>query len=340
MAPRVWDSRKTRAGLVGYAVPTGLGIATRDFYRHLPFDRWLVVRHLRHGVDDSWLDARCTVWDPMLGLKAIDQWMRGLDVVFSIQTSYISSLWLVANHHRVRIVTMPNAEWFDPTERTLHLVDTFIAPTEACATYLESVGCGGRVTYVPHVVDTERFRFAPRRRADQFVHCRGWGGHQQRKGTDLVIAAARRCPDVPFVIRYQGWDATPVPDNVTLVGAVTEPEAQYDLGDVAIQPSRWEGVGLQILEAMSCGLPTLVADAPPMNEYPTSRALCVPAASRPVRLGGKPWLAWEMELDALVDAIRALHGTSIESLSAETRARMESRSWQRLGPVYAGILGF
>jgi glycosyltransferase involved in cell wall biosynthesis len=329
-----------RVGLVGYACATGLGIAARDFYRHLPFDRWLVIDHHRHGVDTSWLDARCTVWRPTDGFESIDTWLSGLDVVFSIERSYISCLWLVAKHHRVRVVVMPNAEWLDPAAHGLHFVDTFIAPTEACGCYLEHLGFANRVTYIPHVIDTERFAFTPRTRAEVFVHCRGWGGVQQRKGTDLVLAAARRCPDVPFVIRYQKWDDdTPIPPNVNLIGASAEPEEQYTLGDVAIQPSRWEGAGLQLLEAMSCGLPTIVADGPPMNEYPSTRALCVEATTRPIDLGHKQWLAWDMNVDALVDTIHAMHRQPLDELSAAARARMEARSWDQLRPAYARVLG-
>ena len=198
---------------------------------------------------------------------------------------------------------------------------------------------GDRTVYIPHAIDTAQFAFTPRTRASTFVHCRGWGGVQQRKGTDLVLAAARRCPKVPFTIRHQHWDDTPVSPNVTLIGASSEPRELYGTGDVAIQPSRWEGVGLQILEAMSCGLPTIVADGPPMNEYPSTRALCVAATARPIDLGHKPWLAWDMSVDALVDTIQAMHGQPLGELSAAARARMEARSWAQLRPRYASILG-
>jgi glycosyltransferase involved in cell wall biosynthesis len=47
---------------------------------------------------------------------------------------------------------------------------------------------------------------------------------------------------------------------VTLAGPSATREALYDAGDIAVQPSRWEGVGLQILEAMACGLPVVTTD--------------------------------------------------------------------------------
>jgi glycosyltransferase involved in cell wall biosynthesis len=41
----------------------------------------------------------------------------------------------------------------------------------------------------------------------------------------------------------------------------------YHLGDVYVYPSRLEGIGLTIAEALSSGLPVIVPDNPPMNEF-------------------------------------------------------------------------
>ena len=43
--------------------------------------------------------------------------------------------------------------------------------------------------------------------------------------------------------------------------------ALYQESDVAILPSKWEGLGLTFLEAIGCGLPIITVDAPPMNEF-------------------------------------------------------------------------
>jgi len=41
----------------------------------------------------------------------------------------------------------------------------------------------------------------------------------------------------------------------------------YHLGDVYVYPSRLEGIGLTIAEALSSGLPVILPDNPPMNEF-------------------------------------------------------------------------
>ena len=41
----------------------------------------------------------------------------------------------------------------------------------------------------------------------------------------------------------------------------------YRQGDVAVQPSKLEGVGFNILEPVACGVPTITTDCEPMNEW-------------------------------------------------------------------------
>jgi len=41
----------------------------------------------------------------------------------------------------------------------------------------------------------------------------------------------------------------------------------YTLGDVYVYPSRLDGIGLTLPEALSCGLPAITTNCPPMNEF-------------------------------------------------------------------------
>jgi 1,2-diacylglycerol 3-alpha-glucosyltransferase len=41
----------------------------------------------------------------------------------------------------------------------------------------------------------------------------------------------------------------------------------YHLGDIYVYPSHLEGIGLTMAEALSCGLPLVTVDYPPMNEF-------------------------------------------------------------------------
>lgn len=327
-----------RVGLVGFAGDTGLGNAARDFYIHLPFARWLVIDHPRFGINRSCLDNRCTIGGVNMPGAAVDAWLDGLDAVFAIQHGYVPQLCQRAKRRGLLTVLLVNAEWFAAAHPDIVDFDRFIAPTAVCAMLLNGAGFGDRTISLPHPIDTDRFAFRQRERAEVFLHV---AGHDDgdRKGTSFVLEAARRCPEVPFIVRAQD-DVGPVPANVRLLGPVDRPEELYALGDVAIQPSRYEGVGLPILEAMASGMPTIVPDGLPMNEYPADPAFVVPAKRGWGNLVGQPFPVVEIDIDALVARIRSLHHTSIAAQSEAARARMVERSWQQLGPAFFAALGF
>lgn len=325
-------------GLVGFACATGLGNAAADFYVHLPFARWLVLDHTRFRLNQTHLDARCTVRDLDMLESDVAAWLDGLDAVFAIQNGYAPRLWELAKQRGMRTVLMVNGEWFAPASPDMALIDCFIAPTAACAAMLRETGFGDRTIFLPHPIDTDRFAFRRRVRAEVFLHITGHND-RDRKGTSLVLDAARRCPEVLFLIRAQDGDWA-APPNVRLLGPVDRPPELYTIGDIAIQPSRYEGVGLPILEAMASGLPTIVPDGPPMNEYPTDAALLVAGVRRWGNLVGQPFPITDANLDALIATIRALHHAEITDLSEAARGRMVERSWERSRSSFLTVIGF
>jgi len=50
----------------------------------------------------------------------------------------------------------------------------------------------------------------------------------------------------------------------------------YSAAEVFAFPSRYEGFGLPVLEAMACGTPVVAGDAPAVNEIAGGAALLVP----------------------------------------------------------------
>jgi glycosyltransferase involved in cell wall biosynthesis len=131
-----------------------------------------------------------------------------------------------------------------------------------------------RPYYVPHVVDSDVYRPNGDSRED-IVFSLGWlkKENSQRKGMpDIVRAAPLICryhPNVRFVIAGKKSDGYPelckltsdlsVSHSFEFLGEISREEKirWMQRCKVYLQPSRYEGFGLAMLEAMSCGAPVV-----------------------------------------------------------------------------------
>ena len=104
-----------------------------------------------------------------------------------------------------------------------------------------------------------------------FVHNAGLVDPDDRKGTrDTIESFLRtRRKDIRLIVRIQKEAPLPEMDERidVQVGNVQNHADLYRNVDVAIQPSKMEGIGFMILEAVCAGLPVITTDYPPMNEY-------------------------------------------------------------------------
>lgn len=102
-----------------------------------------------------------------------------------------------------------------------------------------------------------------------------------RKGTDILLKALKKVSkdDYKIIIHTQVDLMKFFPELEDLINGfkqkglleiiektVTAPGLYY-MGDIYVYPTRLEGIGLTIAEALSCGLPVITTDAPPMSEF-------------------------------------------------------------------------
>jgi glycosyltransferase involved in cell wall biosynthesis len=114
------------------------------------------------------------------------------------------------------------------------------------------------------------------------------GTLEPRKGLDTLIAAFRLiqddCPSLSLVLAGgTGWQmqsiANQADDKIYLPGYIDDVDrlGLYRLAELFAFPSLYEGFGLPPLEAMACGIPTIVSDRASLPEVVGNGARIVPA---------------------------------------------------------------
>lgn len=107
-----------------------------------------------------------------------------------------------------------------------------------------------------------------------FLHIGGAGGVHERKNTEVVIEAFKKL--YPDAIDAKDKDCLLISsDKARLVVTsqhiknLSRPEYLNYLynADVVVLPSKWETIGIPILEAFMCNKPVITTDSAPMNEF-------------------------------------------------------------------------
>jgi glycosyltransferase involved in cell wall biosynthesis len=332
-----------RIGLFGHGAASGVGYLNRDLAEHLAVDTWFVTDqpHLLPVFNVSITGAE--VVHPRGDIEAtLIPWLKDLDWVVCVPVDFLPRL---AREVGTRVACVPMWEWTSPTSGWLRDADLMICPTrnayDLFIDWKRRFGFRWHVVHFPWPVSSERFRFRLRERCQRFVFVNGHGGAAAReidserqlvgrKGLDLVLAAAALMPDVSWIIYTQAKLAESPPANVEVRQGPAAHEQLYQDGDVCVQPSRWEGIGLPLLECQMAGMPLVTIDAPPMNEYQPLRVVAPSYWQWGFVLEGQPMRIPEVAPEVLAGVCRELHGSDIRaaSMSAHEWARCE-RSWRQ-----------
>ena len=216
------------------------------------------------------------------------------------------------------------------------LGDVVITPTEYSRSLLEGYGLRRPIYNLSNGVDTDYFRPDPALRA---AFRRRYGleerervvisvGHTiARKGLLDFLELARRMPSVRFM--WFGWtdphllpreiieamDAAPA--NVSFPGYVDREQLReaYCGADVFAFLSSEETEGIVVLEALACGIPTVLRDIPVYAGW--------------LKSGEQVYK--ESDLDGFQRVIEGLLNGTLPDLTAAGRAVAESRSLRAVG---------
>ncbi|HVW41874.1 MAG TPA: glycosyltransferase family 1 protein [Amycolatopsis sp.] len=141
------------------------------------------------------------------------------------------------------------------------------------------------------------------------------GAAGPRKGLDWLLKAHAAEPDLPPLV-FTGPGTFTVSDRARHIGYVSEVDLRHVVAGASalVLPSRDEGFGLPVLEALACDVPVVCTDVPALREISGGYAKLVPYA----------------DVCALGDALReAVSEPRAASRSIERRAHAAGFTWRR-----------
>jgi glycosyltransferase involved in cell wall biosynthesis len=313
---------------------------------------WRMARRLAGG---TWADERLAYEanDWLMGVMRRESRRAAVSVVHAYEDCSLWQFQAAAERGLARVYDLPigyypaweatlarltreYADWLPETEarrrsyvrpeqkrQEMALADLVLVPSSfARRTVLEFTE--RRVALAPYGVDAALWRpdTAPRRDGPmRFLYA---GQCSIRKGTPLLLEAWRAAALGDAVLDLVGsWQLAErrkaaLDERVVFWDALS-PQAlseRYRAADVFVFPSHFEGFGLVILEALSCGLPVIASDAtagPDVLDERTGRV--APAG----------------DLDAWVDCLRWAHRrrNELHSMRHAARERAITFTWAR-----------
>jgi glycosyltransferase involved in cell wall biosynthesis len=211
--------------------------------------------------------------------------------------------------------------------------------------------------YIPWGTDTDLFPCATRpERPLTFFHSAGMDPY--RKGTDFLVKALDLlAPKLEFKalihsqVPLDSWldaDARAAlkrlvdAKRLTICEKSVPAPGLYHEGDIYVYPSRLDGIGLTMAEALSSGLGCVTTDMPPMSEFvePAWGAL-VPVTRQFARADGYYWPIAEVSAEALAATMEGFAKSvagDLPGLRSRARAAAESHyCWKKNAEAIPGL---
>lgn len=281
-------------GIVTYWFERGAAYVSKEFEKALS-TRHKVFIYARGGEGQAkgnprwdhpnvhWSTHEPRYYRTYIDKKEFSRWVKenAIEVaLFNEQTYFEPILWC----KELGVKTMAYIDYYTETTVPLFGVyDALICNTKRHCSAFEDLDT---VYYLPWGTDVNLYRPAGEDGSlvedGKVVFFNSAGMSPERKGTDIFIRALDQCAHDARVkglvhsqknLRKYMPELTDVIDRLQKAGKLEIVEKTipapglYTKADVYVYPSRLDGIGLTVAEAISSGLACVASDNPPMNEF-------------------------------------------------------------------------
>jgi len=291
--------------------------------------------------DKNW-DSETVYWIkkrtvPQVGLvihkSDFYKWIKSNNielVIFNEQQWFIPLLWC----KELNVKTVAYIDYY--TEQTIPLFDVYDAVICNTKRHYTAFQNHKAAYYIPWGTQLDVFKPTNTNlvNTDVVTFFHSCGRDKHRKGVDLILKAFDSIQtDFKLIIHTQIEFKNP--EHLKLIESlqkknkleiicdtVTAPGLFY-LGDIYVYPSRLEGIGLTIAEALASGLGLVVTDMPPMNEFSNEKnSLLVKTLYQYARSDAYYWPVCEIDLDDLKTKLEYLCTAKARVLDMKKEARL------------------
>lgn len=347
-----------KLGLIARCDNSGLGVQCWEFARHMKPDKTMVL-DLDHITDDV---LNCNKnsyrerypdgvfvegWHPTR--KQMSEFLDGLDMVYTVETPYDYELFIMAMSRGIKTILHLNWEFLDYLQYPALPEPTLFASPSTWH-YDDIPYQNKAVLSVP--VATDRLPInGSGDPARQFLHVVGRPAIHDRNGTSDLLRALQyvehpvdltlRCQAVNHPQLREWLEQYPVPEHVNLDVVEGDTPDYWDIypgHDVLIMPRRYGGLCLPVNEALGCGMPVIMTDISPNNDWLPKEWL-VPAVVNDhfkARTTIDVYTTYPLDLAAKIDQF-AQSGNLWHDAKAIARRFRDELSWNNMQQQYASM---
>ena len=223
---------------------------------------------------------------------------------------------------------IPNPEFCNATLEDLQKFDLILCKTKECLRIFKSIS---KEAYYLGFTSIDRHVPSITKKFSKHLHV---AGKSKMKGTEKVIKAWRSHSGLPslILIRHRHSSTDKIIKTLKNVKLVTKriPSdsllvMQNECG-IHLCPSKTEGFGHYIMEAMSAGAVIITTDAPPMNEFIRDKRCLVKYSTTEKKNFATTYIVDDKELANTVKRLQQLSYGELESIGQRNREKYLSRA--------------